>query len=113
MTETQLLQILRAGHPLVYTGFVAAGGLAGGMLIRRDSRDWRVTPTQRATIIAIVFVGGLLGAALPAFVSGGLMQLQAERYLIGPKTILGGLIAGFAAVALYKRMRGLAAETSD
>jgi phosphatidylglycerol:prolipoprotein diacylglycerol transferase len=113
MTDTQLIQILRAGHPFVYTGFVAAGGFAGGMLIRRDSRRWPLPPSQRATIIALVFVGGLVGAALPAFLSGGLMQQQAERYLIGPKTILGGLIAGFAAVAVYKKMRGITAETSD
>lgn len=113
MTEAQLVQILRAGHPLVYTGFVAAGGLAGGMLIRHDSRRWPLPQSQRATLIALVFVGGLLGAALPAFLSGGLMQQQAERYLIGPKTILGGLIAGFAAVAIYKKMCGITAETSD
>jgi phosphatidylglycerol---prolipoprotein diacylglyceryl transferase len=113
MTEAQLLQILRAGHPFVYTGFVAAGAAAGGALIRRDARDWAVTPLQRGAIIATVFVGGLVGSALPAFLSGGLIQQQAERYAIGPKTILGGLIAGFLAVAVLKRLLGIAAETSD
>jgi phosphatidylglycerol---prolipoprotein diacylglyceryl transferase len=113
MTEAQLLQILRAGHPLVYTGFVAAGAAAGGALIRRDARDWAVTPPQRIAIIATVFIGGLVGSALPAFVGGGLIQQQAERYAIGPKTILGGLIAGFLAVAVLKRLLGIAAETSD
>jgi phosphatidylglycerol:prolipoprotein diacylglycerol transferase len=113
VTEAQLIQIMRAGHPLVYTAFVAAGGAAGGALIRRDTRDWVVTPAQRIAVIATVFVGGLVGAALPAFVSGGLMQHQAEQYLIGPKTILGGLLAGFLAVAVLKRMLGITAETSD
>jgi phosphatidylglycerol---prolipoprotein diacylglyceryl transferase len=113
MTEGQLLQILRAGHPLVYTGFVAAGALAGGTLIRRDSRDWELGQVPRIAIVATVFVGGLIGSALPAFVSGGLMQHQAERYLIGPKTILGGLLAGFLAVAVLKKLFGITAETSD
>jgi len=113
VTEGQLLQVLRAGHPFVYTGFVAAGALSGGALIRRDSRDWPLSSAQRIAIIATVFLGGLVGAALPAFFSGGLMQERAERYLIGPKTILGGLIAGFFAVALYKRAFGIVAQTSD
>jgi prolipoprotein diacylglyceryltransferase len=113
VTEGQLVQIATAGHPLVYTAFVAAGGAAGGALIRRDARDWPLTPLERIAVIATVFLGGLLGAALPAFVSGGLMQRQAEQYPIGPKTILGGLIAGFLAVAVVKRIFGISAETSD
>lgn len=113
MTEGQLLQILRSGHPFVYTAFVGAGGIAGGALIRRDSRHWPLSDLQRIGVIVSVFVGGLLGSAVPAFLSGGLMQEQAEHYLIGPKTILGGLIAGFLAVALFKKVLGIDAETSD
>jgi phosphatidylglycerol---prolipoprotein diacylglyceryl transferase len=113
MTEAALIQVLRAGHPLVYTGFVALGALAGGALIRRESRLWALATRQRIAVIAVVFVGGMVGAALPAFVSGGLMQDHAERYLVGPKTILGGLLFGFVAVALYKKMLGITAETSD
>jgi phosphatidylglycerol:prolipoprotein diacylglycerol transferase len=113
MTEAQLVQILRAGHPLVYTGFVALGGLSGGALIRYDARGWRLPARHRVALLAVVLVGGLAGAAVPAFFSGGLMQQQAERYLIGPKTILGGLLFGFLSVALYKKMLGLTAETSD
>jgi phosphatidylglycerol---prolipoprotein diacylglyceryl transferase len=113
VTEAQLIQIIKAGHPLVYTAFVAAGAAAGGALIRRDARDWAVTPVQRIIVIATVFVGGLVGSALPAFVSGGLIQHQAEQYVIGPKTILGGLIAGFLAVAVLKKTFRITAETSD
>lgn len=113
MTEGALIQVLRAGHPLAYTGFVAIGALAGGALIRRDSQGWALSLRQRIAVIAVVFLGGLVGAALPAFVSGGLMQQHAERYLIGPKTILGGLLFGFIAVALYKKALRITAETSD
>jgi len=113
MTEGQLLTLLHAGDPLAYTECVAMGALLGGALIRHDARGWALSARQRIAVIAIVFVGGLVGAALPAFISGGLMQHHAERYLIGPKTILGGLLFGFLAVALYKKMLGLTAETSD
>jgi prolipoprotein diacylglyceryltransferase len=113
MTEGELITLLRAGNPLVYTGFVALGALAGGALIRHESRAWALSLRQRIAVIAVVFVGGMVGAALPAFVSGGLMQDHAERYLIGPKTILGGLLFGFLAVALYKKALGITAETSD
>ena len=113
MTEAQFVQIVKAGHPLVYTGFVAVGALAGGTLIRRESREWTLGPRARVAVIATVFVGGLLGSALPAFVSGGLIQNQAERYVIGPKTILGGLLAGFLAVAAMKKLAGITAETAD
>jgi prolipoprotein diacylglyceryltransferase len=113
MTEAQLVQIAKAGHPLVYTGFVAAGALAGGALIRRESREWALGPRARIGVIAAVFAGGLLGAALPAFVGGGAIQRQAEQYLIGPKTILGGLLAGFLCVAAVKKLAGITAETAD
>jgi prolipoprotein diacylglyceryltransferase len=113
VTETQLRQILEAGHPLVYTGFVALAAVAGGALMRRDARRWRLGPFERKAVFVVVFLGGLIGAALPAFWSGGLIQLHAERYLIGPKTILGGLLCGFLAVALYKKTFRITAETSD
>jgi phosphatidylglycerol:prolipoprotein diacylglycerol transferase len=113
VTEAQLIQIIKAGHPLVYTAFVAAGAAAGGALIRRDARDWAVTPVQRIAVIATVFIGGLVGSAVPAFVGGGLIQHQAEQYVIGPKTILGGLIAGFLAVAVLKKSLRITAETAD
>jgi phosphatidylglycerol:prolipoprotein diacylglycerol transferase len=113
VTQEQFFRIIEAGQPLVYTGFVAAGALAGGTLIRRDSRGWALTPAQRVAVIACVFAGGLLGSALPAFMSGGLIQEQAERFVIGPKTILGGLLFGFFAVAVYKKTLGIRAETAD
>jgi phosphatidylglycerol---prolipoprotein diacylglyceryl transferase len=113
MTEAQLVQIVKAGHPLIYTAFVAAGALAGGRLIRRDSREWTLDPRRRVAVIATVFIGGLVGSALPAFVSGGVIQHQAELYLIGPKTILGGLLAGFLGVAILKKLAGITAETAD
>src|SRR6185436_9901621 len=95
------------------TGFVAAGGLVGGALVRHDARAWTLSAVERRTVFAAVFLGGLVGAAVPAFWSGGLMQQVAERYLIGPKTILGGLLCGFLAVAAYKKMFGVRGETSD
>jgi prolipoprotein diacylglyceryltransferase len=113
VTEGQLVQILRAGHPLVYTAFVGVAAVVGGALIRHDARVWRLGLIQRVGVLAAAFVGGLVGSALPAFVSGGLMQQQAERYLIGPKTILGGLLFSFLAVALFKKALGITAETSD
>ncbi len=113
MTEAQFRQVLSAGQPLVYTGFVALGAAVGGFLMRRDARAWTVTAGERAWVFGSVFIGGLAGSALPAFVSGGLIQENAERYLIGPKTILGGLLCGFLAVAVYKKVAGVAAETSD
>jgi prolipoprotein diacylglyceryltransferase len=105
--------ILGAGRPWLYHACVAAAGLAGGLLLRRDSRAWPLNPREKALVIFCVLTGALAGSALPAFFAGDLVQWQAEHFWIGPKTIMGGLIFGFFSVALFKRRAGISFDTSD
>ena len=106
--------VLAAGSLALYRVFVVAGAIAGITLIVRDSARWKLSRDHRIGILLSTFAGGLVGSAIPAFLAGGPVMHSATTHLVGPKSILGGLIAGFGAVAIYKRVYGLrGVETAD
>jgi len=105
--------ILRAGDPRLYHVAVVLATLAGGWMIRRDSRSWACSPRQRVGVIAAVAIFGLIGCAIPAYVVGGPVEELAWTRWIAPKTILGGLLFGFVGAAVYKRLAKVSVETSD
>jgi len=106
-------EILSAGSRLAYQAFVIIAMLVGGWFIRQDSESWRLSSTQRWIILGIAFIGALVGSALPAFFSGGLVEDLAWTMPITPKTVMGGILASFIFVVIYKRIAHISFDTSD
>lgn len=113
MTLVESNEILLAGSRLGYQICVFAATLLGGWLIRRDSAVWPVPPGQRWRIMLVALSGALIGCALPAYVAGGIVEEMAWGDLLGPKTVLGGILGAFLCVALFKRLTSNHADTSD
>jgi len=105
--------ILGAGTPWLYKLAVIVAALIGGALVRHDSRDWPLSTAGRAKVLAVVCLGSLIGCAIPAFFAGGTIGAMTTATPLAPKTILGGLLFGFLAVAIYKRLTRNSADTSD
>ncbi len=97
-----------AWYALLFVVAVASSALAWTRLTRRDSR------------LALVYVGGLAGALLGAKLAYVLAELpwilaspDPVALLVHGKTILGGLIGGYAGVEGGKALVGLRAATGD
>ena len=106
-------EILSSGSRLGYQFFVIIAMLVGGWLIREDSEKWELTPVKRWSILGIAFLGALLGSAVPAFFSGGLVEDLAWSMPITPKTVMGGILASFIFVVIYKKLSRTRFDTSD
>ena len=106
-------QIISSGSRLAYQIFVIIAMLIGGWLIRNDSEKWSLSPVQRWSILGIAFIGALTGSAIPAFFSGGLVEDLAWAVPITPKTVMGGILASFIFVAIYKHITRNHFDTSD
>ncbi len=105
--------ILQSGSRPLYQLAVLVSMFVGGILVRRDSQAWLLPLSVRYTIIAAAAVGSLVGCAIPAFFAGGYVGSLTSDYLLSPKTILGGILCGFFAVALVKRAMRISYDTSD
>lgn len=105
--------IVGSGAPLIHQVFVMGGGVAGAAMIMRDARPWPLEKAQRRGLFAAAFVGAFVGAALPAYFVGGLIQARAEELTIGPKTILGGVLLSYFLAVAYKKVMGITHDTSD
>lgn len=112
-SSSQVDILLLAGHSLAHLILISVAAVAGLALIWWDSRAWVMRRADRVGVIAAVFAGGLLGASLPDRLAGGVLQLRAQACAISPKTVIGGLLFGFAGAVLYKFIRGLKSPTSD
>src|ERR1043166_1848662 len=106
-------KVLSTGHHVLYSLAVFIAGVAGGILIIRDSKIWPLTKKDKISIFISVVSGCLIGCAIPAFIAGDFVEWQAKHYLIGPKTIIGGILSGFLFVAIYKKLAGITYDTSD
>jgi hypothetical protein len=121
-------RILDAGHPLLYRLAVLAATALGGQRMWRDARGWPLPPRQRTGLLVAILAGTILGCALPALIAGGLVGDMAASFLdgagsvgegvglellLGPKTVLGGMLFGFFGAAAYKRWRRIDYDTSD
>jgi prolipoprotein diacylglyceryltransferase len=106
-----------ASHPALHTLFEVLAYVVGYLLYsrsRRQSGDF-LPDEQRWIIIAAAAIGALLGSRIL-----GILE-QAPRIAItwrtflqpGGKTIVGGLLGGWIAVELTKRIRGIHSRTGD
>jgi phosphatidylglycerol:prolipoprotein diacylglycerol transferase len=105
--------ILEAGSREIYQVFVVLAMLLGGWVIRKDARDWRLTEKQKWLLLFVAFVGAMLGSAIPAYFSGGLIEQIAWMAPISPKTVMGGILVSFLFVAFFKRAFAIHYDTSD
>ncbi|NUN47989.1 MAG: prolipoprotein diacylglyceryl transferase [Candidatus Brocadiae bacterium] len=113
MTEEAFGKILQDGSPVVAAGIVLVAFAAGGWITRRDARDWPLSKGKRLGLFASVFIAGLAGCAIPAFFAEDIIGRHALLEWRGPKTILGGLLGGFAGATVFKAVTRTAYDTSD
>lgn len=106
-------EVISSGSRLTYQVFVLLAMLVGGWLIRTDSEKWPLTSRKRWIVLGVAFVGALIGSAVPAFFSGGLVEDLAWSVPITPKTVMGGILASFVFVAIYKKVAKSHFDTSD
>lgn len=113
ITPEQYEAIIHSGSHVAYSAMVFLGMVLGGALIRHDSATWNITAVQRYSVLAVSLIGALIGCALPAYIAGDVIEKIALVSIISPKTILGGILGSFFAVAFYKKLTGLDYDTSD
>ena len=108
-----------AWHPVMET-LAYAAGFAVYKLLRARQGDIVAEP-QRWTVLAAAAVGALLGSRMlglaeqwptvqQAWRSGRMMELMHSP---GGKTIVGGLLGGWLAVELVKKLSGIHRRTGD
>lgn len=105
--------IISAGSRLGYQICVVAASLVGGWFIRNDSAAWVMPQRQRIAILMMALIGSLIGCAIPAFFAGGLVEELTWITPLTPKTVMGGLLASYLFVVIYKKTVGNTVDTSD
>lgn len=104
-------------HPALHPLFETLG-YAGGYAVHRWQRERRgdaLDDEARWLIIAAAAVGALIGSRLLG-VAEQAPQIGFDWHQLfrpGGKTIVGGLLGGWIAVELVKRMRGVKRRTGD
>lgn len=106
-------QILKSGNPFLQIPFIALGMILGSRLILARACHWNIPPLQKDWILLSAVLGAMVGSSLPAFFAGEIIENRAVQYLITPKTMLGGLLGSFFAVALVKKFLKIHEETVD
>jgi phosphatidylglycerol:prolipoprotein diacylglycerol transferase len=109
--------VILSFHPVLHPVFETLGYTCGYAWYRRGrvrSRDF-LGEEQRWTVIAAAAIGALLGSRF----LGLLEQTSPQQitwqamYSPGGKTIVGGLLGGWFAVEMVKRLRGIQSRTGD
>lgn len=94
-------------------GYVAAG-ITYSML--RASRGDSIAPAARLDVLTGAAVGALLGSRVLFWLSyphETAMHLHDPRWLLGGKTVVGGLVGGWMGVELAKSLRGIRGRTGE
>lgn len=104
-------------HPLLHPVFETLG-YAGGYAWYRRARERLGDPLddeQRWIVIAAAAIGALLGSRLLEVLEDAprLGLSWQAIFLHGGKTIVGGLLGGWLAVEIVKRLRGIRERTGD
>jgi phosphatidylglycerol---prolipoprotein diacylglyceryl transferase len=103
-------------HPhLLFEGMGYAMAFALFVWLRRQRGD-AVDVPLRWTVVAAAFVGGALGSKILYWAedpTATIARWHDPIYLLGGKTIVGGLIGGWIAVDLMKKYVGISESTGD
>ncbi len=125
---TDIAVILEHGNPLAHRMCVLTATAIGGWFIARDARLWSLPTLDRINILLVVMLGGMIGSILPSLMAGGAVGSMVNELannkadgllsvgtvaLLGPKTIIGGVLGGFIAICFFKRIAGITYDTSD
>jgi prolipoprotein diacylglyceryltransferase len=104
-------------HPALHTLFETLAYVIGYQLYRRSRAQSGdiLADDQRWIIIAAAAVGALLGSRiLGVLEQAPRIGIHWQSFLLpGGKTIVGGLLGGWAAVEIAKRIRGIRSRTGD
>ncbi len=98
--------------------FEAAAYLVGGWLYNRQRKQSGdvVSDSERSSVLVAAVVGALVGSKLLYYIEDPMLTLASwnqPAYILGGKTIVGGLLGGTAAVEWIKRRMGVQRRTGD
>lgn len=97
-----------------YPVIMASAMVLGAWLSRRSQRPLGLDASQRAGLALGAFCGAMIGAKLPFVLLTGWGDLLAGRaWFDGGKTIVFGLVGGYAGVELAKSLLDIRVKTGD
>ncbi len=95
----------------------AAYTIAGAVYAWQRKRSGDVvSDSDRSSVLVAAVLGALVGSKLLYFLEDPMLTLRSwtqPEYVIGGKTIMGGLLGGTAAVEWWKRRAGVRRRTGD
>jgi prolipoprotein diacylglyceryltransferase len=106
-------------HPALHPVFETPGYIGGYALYRRERTRHgdTLSDERRWWIIAAAAIGALLGSRILGLIeyapARGFNQHQLLAFTGGGKTIVGGLLGGWLAVELIKRLAHIGSRTGD
>ena len=98
---------------LPYSVAMACALTLAYLLSRRAQMSLPLTSRQRAGIGLGAFCGGMIGAKLPMALASSAGLVSFSAWFSHGKTILGGLVGGYAGVEIAKRLLGTSVKTGD
>lgn len=101
------------GSRLAYTFAMLAAIVVSGFLIRRRTKNSPLTRSQRLVISLCGFIGAVFFAKLPFLFDGALQHGVWMTWFADGKTILWGLVGGYAGVELGKYALMVQTRTGD
>jgi len=105
--------IIDSGSRATYVFFVLLSVVWGGYFILKDSASWAVDEKKKQWFFRFIGLCSLLGAAVPAYFAGGWVEQLTWDSLIGPKTVLGGVLFCCFSAFAYKKATNFNVETGD
>jgi phosphatidylglycerol:prolipoprotein diacylglycerol transferase len=96
-----------------YPALMIAAVALGAALSRRAQRPLGLDPSQRLGLALGAFCGAMIGAKLPFAMADGPGLLSGRAWIDNGKTIVFGLVGGYAGVELAKALLGVRVKTGD
>ena len=97
----------------IYTLIMAVAVVTCGWMLRRSQQSLAVAREDRLLLGVAAFCGAMLGAKLPFVVTSEASVWSLTAWFANGKTILAGLVGGYAAVELAKWWLGIRTKTGD
>jgi phosphatidylglycerol:prolipoprotein diacylglycerol transferase len=96
-----------------YPALMVAAVALGAVLTRRAQRPLGLDPAQRLGLALGAFCGAMIGAKLPFLLADAPGLLSGRAWIDGGKTIVFGLVGGYAGVELAKALLDIRVKTGD